>query len=111
MLLTISERLMLMDILPQTGDYASLKTITKARLNLSFSALEIKNFGIRQVTENGVPQVTWDREKETEVDVPVDEYTISVIKQTLIGLNEKHELNVNLLTLFEKFVIDYETTA
>jgi hypothetical protein len=54
----------------------------------------------------------WDQEKALAlvVDIPMGEFITNVIRVILREKSRERELEVTELTLFEKFILDYETS-
>lgn len=102
--LNVKERLMLLGLLPNEGNFANLKIIRKLQEDLSFSEEEHQEFGLKE-TEQGVEWVTAaDREKEVEIGLKASE----IIADALKDLDRKNKLQVDHISLFEKFVLDKE---
>lgn len=98
--LSVSERLVLLSILPTEGDYVTLKILRELRENLSFSEEEIKRLNF--VQEENV--VRWDNKDETTKDVSIGEKATDIIVAALKKLNETKVLRDEHLPLYEKFV-------
>lgn len=111
MKLEVHERLALLTLLPNEGDYAALKTIRRAKEMLSFTKEEMEFYEIKSVPgADGRPQTQWSSAKAAEAvkDCPVDEYTMNVIRDKLADLNKRKKLNEPLMSIYEKFVIAYQ---
>jgi hypothetical protein len=106
MLLEIQERLALMELLPREGDYASIKTIRRAREMIDFTPEEREPLKFEQ---KGTALV-WDVKVGVGLvrDIPVDAWTTSTIQQVLINLSNEKTLTEMQLSLYEKFVVNYE---
>jgi hypothetical protein len=106
MLLSIHERITLLELLPREGSFTSLKIVRKLREKLSFTEEEIGKFSIKEeALPDGGMQVHWDL-----TAAPVD-LTFSLIENDLIvkGLKDKdssQKLTDREFPLFEKFVIE-----
>jgi len=106
MKLTVHERLMIGNILPQEGDFVTLKVLRNLKMDLSFSEAETKKWSI--VSSDG--RVDWrlftdknkpiDQEAEIEVGVKAKD----IIVKALAELNEKKKLREEHLTLYERFI-------
>lgn len=110
MRLEVHERLALLTLLPGEGDYAALKTIRRAREMLSFSPEEMTFYEIKSaVGADGKPQTNWSSRKAAEAvkDVPVDEYTVNVIREKLAAMNKTRKLTEQYMSVYEKFILDY----
>jgi len=98
MKLSVLERIMLLDILPQQGDYTTLKIVRKLRESLSFDDEEHKEYQFRQ--EGG--SVFW--EKEGDKEITIGEKAEDIIIEALKKLNDDKKLKQDQFTLYEKFV-------
>lgn len=110
MKLEVHERIALLAILPKEGDYAALKTLRRAREMISFTAEEVKLYGMTSGTgPDGKPQTSWDPIKAAEniKDCPVDEYTTNLIRDALQDMSKKRKLTDDYFSLYEKFIIMY----
>ena len=111
MKLEVHERIALLGLLPKEGDYAAMKTIRRAKEILSFTPEEIKFYELTsRPGPDGKPQTAWSTQKATEQvkDVPIDEYTTQLIRDSLADLNKKRKLTEEYMSLYEKFVVMYQ---
>jgi hypothetical protein len=106
MKLSVHERLMLGNILPQEGDFVTLKVLRNLRMDLSFSDTEIKKWSIQ--SSNG--QVNWrlfnDKNKpiDQEAEIEIGHKQKDIIVNALSKLNEQKKLREEHLTLYERFI-------
>lgn len=98
--LSILERIALLSILPQEGNFVVLKIVNDLRNNLSFSEEEIKKFSIKQ--ENDL--VTWDTSILNEKDIQIGEKATDIVVDALKKLNDSGKLTMNHFTLYAKFI-------
>lgn len=98
MILTFSERSLLLQLLPAEGNILTLREVTNLRLRLAATKEEIEQYHIKQ-TDN---IVRWDEDFTMEIEVP--ENMKEIIKSNLIDLNNQSKLKIELLGLYEKFV-------
>lgn len=107
MILEIQERLALLELLPKEGDYAALKTLRRAREIISIGPEE--NEALEFETKPGGILV-WNTEASIDLirDLPIDEWTTNTIREILINLSNENKLSDMQLTLYEKFVANYE---
>ena len=110
MILEVHERLALLQLLPQEGDYKALKTIRRAKEMLSFTPEEQKIMEMKNNVVDGKPQLTWNAGKVNEIamDVPIDEYITNLFRVALAELNNKGKLTEQTMSLYEKFVVMYQ---
>jgi len=102
MKLTISERLILLGVLPKEGNFATLKIIRKLNEELSFNEDEFKKYDIVQDGD----QVRWDADADAkeQKDISIGEKATDIIVSSLRELDGKNKLNNKHITLYEKFV-------
>lgn len=100
MKLSIPERLVLLKVLPQEGNFATLKVLSNLRLALSFSEDEIKEWGIKVDFEKG--QTSWATNGEAEI--PIGETATGVIVDALRGLDKQRKLTFEDVSVYEKFI-------
>lgn len=99
MLFTVKERLMLLAMLPSKGNVTTIRLLKELTEDLSFSEKEHKKYDIKSV--NG--QIFWDDKKAKPKTIEIGPVMKGMIKDTLEELNEKQELQVDHLSLWEKF--------
>ncbi len=100
MKLNTFERLILLNILPQEGDFTTLKIVRKLRETLSFSEEEHKRLQFKQDGE----QVKWLTEGDIEKDINLGEKATDIVVSTLKKLNEQKKLKDEHYSLYEKFI-------
>lgn len=98
MKLTIAERLIVMDVLPTTGDITTVKIIRDLRHALEFSEEELSKHNIRVAEDN---RILWDSEGDKEVEI--GSRATSIIVETLEALNKEKKLTENHISVYEKF--------
>ena len=108
MLLSVFERLILLNVMPGEGDYTTLKLIRKLKEDLSFDegehkALQFKEEGgrvsWRTASDEGSP-VLLAQDKEIEVGPKA----IAVVCEVLEKLNKEKKLKAEHMSVYEKFV-------
>jgi len=102
MILSVFERLLLLNILPKEGDLTTLKIVRTLRDNLSFSeeehaALQFKREG---------NSTLWRDDGEVNKDVAIGEKATDIIADALKALNKAKKLTEQHIDLYEKFVKD-----
>ena len=128
MKLTVFERLMLQSILPQEGDFITLKLVRKLKEALAFSEKEITEINFqnqwkcpkcqKEILASEMPkcpdcdvymriggQVHWDDEKAKKVvkDVFMGAKMLALCETTLKKLSDEQKLTEQHMSLFEKF--------
>jgi len=101
MKLSVHERLLLLNLLPATGDITSIKLLRKAKEDLSFNEKENKDLGFVQDGEI----LRWNSEKgNVEKDVTIGEIITELIKTELKKMNEEKKLTEQHISIYEKFI-------
>ena len=100
MKLTVLERLMIQNLLPEKGSFTNLKLVRVAREALSFDELENKRLNFQQDGE----QLRWNEDSVGEKEIPIGEIVTEIIKKSLRDLDQKEELTVQQTSIFEKFL-------
>ena len=106
MKLTVHERLKLLDIMPDKESYAGMLEVHRTTLLLSLTNEEAEEIEVKYVEG----MVQWNQEKALGliVDVPFGEWITNKIRMALRELDREGDLSMAELTLFEKFIMDYE---
>ena len=98
MKLSVSNRLILLSIIPQQGDFTMLKIIRNMRDELSFSEEDHKKLQFRQ--EEGLH---WEAGLEDK-EINFGEKATDIITDAFKKLNEQKKLRIEHMELYEKFV-------
>jgi hypothetical protein len=98
--LSVSERAILLNILPKEGDYLTFKILKELKLQVAFSEEDLVNYEIKQ--ENDM--LMWNRQKETEKIINIGDKGKEIIVNVLKKLNEEKKINDMNVTLYEKFI-------
>ena len=102
MKLTLPERFETMRLLPEQGNFATLKIIEIMKLHLAPSEEEYKELEIRQTSE----QIVWNSEKgAVAVDIELGEKATDIVVEALKKLDESNTLTPSCISLYEKFVV------
>lgn len=102
--LTIFERLILLSILPQEGNFMTLKIVRQMREDLSFSEEEHKTLNFKQEND----RIVWNQTSEKIKNVSLGEKAIEIIADALKKLDDSKKLTEQHFSLYEKFVIKKE---
>jgi len=107
MKLEIHERLALLQILPEKGSYAELKSIRKAREIIALTQDEIEFYEM-EIKEG---KWHWNIAKASQrvLDVPLGEYMTNTIRDLLAAMNQAKSMTEMFSSLYEKFVIAFRT--
>ena len=100
MKLSVLERLLIQNLLPEKGSFTNLKLMRVARESLSFDEAENKALKFVQDGE----QLRWEDNAVGDKEIKLGEVVTEMIKKELKALNDKEELKPAQFTLYEKFV-------
>jgi len=100
MLLNVKQRLLLLNILPDEGNYDTLRIVRDQQNLLSFNEEEIKRLKIRREGE----MYQWDEATDEPVEIVIGEVAFNMIKRSLRQLDTQGQLKVEFLPLYEHFV-------
>ena len=105
MFLSVMERLVLLSILPEQGNFITLKTTRELRESLSFSDEEQGMYKFQTEGQN----VKWENMDEhgmpfTEKEIPIETNPRKIIKEALEKLDKEEKLQQQHYSLYEKFI-------
>ena len=102
--LNLFERLVVMGLLPQTGNFATLKIVTEANLMLGATDEESVLAGLEPTPEGGViAEFGWTIVPEREFIFK--ETLLGIIKNALQKLDDEEKLTMEHFRVYEKFMI------
>ncbi len=102
MILNVLERITLLQILPQQGDFATLQTAKSLAKELDFNTEELDALNFQQTSE----RIQWKAENDPKKDCKIGEKGNDLIVEQLKSLNEKKQLTAQHFDLYQKFVVD-----
>lgn len=104
MKLTIKDRYILLQLLPQTGTFSTIRAVDKVRKALAPSPEEVKEYKIHDaVTPDGKPTVNWDKElDDKEVDIEIPAAGFEVLKDAMKKMDTEGKLPVPWVETLEK---------
>ncbi len=101
MKLSILERLVLGNILPQKGNYTTLIAVKEIKDKIVLTLEEIEKYKIAADEQ----QTRWSKEGENyEIDVEFGKTLSVIINEALQKKNNGNELTQEMISLYEKFV-------
>ena len=100
MLLNISERIAAFGILPERGNFATLRIVEDLRRELSISEEEADECGI----VFGNDQITW--QKDIEKEIAFSDRAKEMILEALKKLDTANEMEPRHMSLWRKFIGD-----
>ena len=98
--LNVFERLMLLSILPQEGNFVTLKVLRELKSNLALGEKELKEFEVIQEGE----QVKWNIKGNEELEIEIGEKATDIVIEALKQLDKDKKLTEQYFSLYEKFV-------
>ena len=102
--LNLFERLVVMGLLPQTGNFATLKIVTEATLMLGATDEESVLAGLEPTLEGGViARKGWQIVPEKEFTFK--ETLLGIIKDALQKLDDAEKLTMEHFRVYEKFML------
>ena len=106
MILTVHERLALLEMLPTENTFAGITYIYRSKLHLSLTTEEMEELEV--VYESGMVQ--WNQEKALSMDkdIPFGEWMVNTIRGILMKRDKASEITEREMARCEKFVMDYE---
>jgi len=107
MRLSVPERMKLLEILPEESSYEGIVEIFRTVNLLRITDEEAIEIEVNQTPEGGI---RFNQEKALTliVDIPIGEWMTTVIRKQLRKMDEDGKLDVNIMSLYEKFIMDYE---
>lgn len=100
--LGVFERLNLLNILPERGDFLTLKIMRQLREELSFDEAEIAALEFNQ--DGG--RVRWKSEADKPKQIEIGARARETIAEILKGLDAQKQLQNEHMQLYERFVLD-----
>lgn len=85
MKLNIPERLTMVNVLPEKGSFATLKTIEELKSRLYPSEKEVKKFEIKQNGNN----ISWNPKGIEQIEIEVSEVQKNIVVEALEELDKK----------------------
>ena len=98
--LSVMERLVLLNLLPQEGNFTTIKLLRKLREELSFNEEE---HSMLKFIQDG-DQVRWNEEANVVKEIRVEGKMLALIVDALTKLDGESKLKNEHFTLYEKFV-------
>jgi len=102
--LNLFERLVIMGLLPQTGNFATLKIVTEANLMLGATDEESVIAGLESNDQGGVvAKYGWTAVPEKEFTFK--ETLVGIIRDALQKLEDEEKLTMEHFRVYEKFML------
>ena len=100
MILSVVERIALMNRLPDKGDFLDMRSQRRLKEALSFGDEERAKLEWNQDGD----LITWNSDKQEDKEIEIGERANDIIVDCLKKMNEQKQLAEQHLTLYEKFV-------
>lgn len=99
MKLNIQERLVLVNLLPEKGNFQTMSTIEGLRLVLYPSEAEVKKFEIKQEGNT----LHWNAEGSKKIEIKLSEAQTALLTKELEARSEKDSLDFNQYSILKRF--------
>ena len=100
MILTIYERFILEEILPDHGTMLQIITMQSIRNKTKITVKDIAKYSIKDNTKTG--NIDWDRSIDNGEEFDLDPAEIEFLKNRYKELDERGEITVRILSLCKK---------
>ena len=100
MKLKISDRLLILSVLPQEGNIMQVRLVRDLIGKIGLSAKEIEDWKVKS-EKNG--QIKWDNSKAIEKEIPISESESKIIADTFEEISKNNKLNVSQIELYDTF--------
>lgn len=98
MLLTVPERILLLNSLPPAeGNAVFLRSVRKLRKDLSFTDQELKDWSVRQMPAG----FAWDESKAAPVEIEISGTALEYVKRFVDQAEAVGKLDERLLGIYE----------
>jgi hypothetical protein len=104
MKISVKDRLVLLGVLPEAGDFVTLKVVMELRMDLGLSAEEIE---LIELVQEGT-LTRWNVEKDPNKEFKLSKAAKGIIEVALIQLDATKKLTADHLALYEQFVVGEE---
>ena len=98
--LNIPERLHLLQVLPEKGNYVTIKILNDLRMKIALTSDEVTEYNIKE--SNG--SITWDETGLKEIEMTFEDAQFDLIKTTVKDLDEKKDLQFSFADLYAKIL-------
>lgn len=107
MKLEVHERIGIINMLPKQSDYVGLQALRVAKEIISFNPEEQEFFELK-IGDDGLWHWNGTKASERVADLPIEKYVVEIIREKLADMNSKGELTDQYISLYEKFIINYQ---
>ena len=104
--LTLFERIVTLSLLPQKGNFTTLKIVQELQMELAPSEEEFAKAGLVSTSEGSVNAQDWNA-VEPKIIVMGDAAK-GIITKALVKLNDNEDLSIQQYSLYKKFVLEMQ---
>ncbi len=97
---SVSDRLIMLGLLPSKGSYATQRMVADLSSKLGFTSKELKSIDYKQEGNSA----RWDMRKDPMKEITLDSVEEQVFIDALTELDKKNELERRHVSLYQKFV-------
>jgi hypothetical protein len=102
--LNVGERLIILQILPKEGNFATLRLLRDLSAKIGLSAEELEEFEVKQEET----KILWNTKGIEERPIELKTKEIELISKELKKMDKDRKLDFQHFSIFEKFVGDFE---
>lgn len=106
MKLSINERLTIVQIIPEKGNFKTMKIVENLNKALYLSEEELKEF---EVTQNG-DQLKWNKKGTGRHEVGISEFGMEIIMESFEALDKDEKLSIQYYQVFKYLKEELETS-
>lgn len=107
MKLSVPERMALLEIMPAQSSYEGVTEIFRTVNVLRLTDEEAVELDVEH-TEEGAIRFNQEKSLTLITDIPIGEWMTNTIRKVLRDMDDAGVLTVNFMSLYEKFILDYE---
>ena len=100
MKLNVSERLLVLNILPKIGNIECMKAVESLMLKVGLTKEEEKEWEVKRVDQNSI---NWNAEKAKEKEMVFSKEEKELIAKVLTEFNKNEKLDLRFISIYEKF--------
>jgi hypothetical protein len=97
MKLNVNERLVIVGILPEKGNFKTMTTVENAKNALHLTEEEVLKYELKQVGEN----LAWNKEGAKKKEIKISELGTEMIMEAFEALDKKSELTTFHYSVFK----------
>lgn len=102
---TVKERILLLQVLPPTGDMTTLKIVRDTQDALTFREEEHKQFKLEAaIVDGSIRGYKWDTSADVAVDIPIGDKAFQILLEGFQKLDREKNLTLDTLKLYERFL-------